>query len=170
MLTFEDVDEILTCDNEDCVCYWKKNVSSRGRAGDVAGCKHSAGYISIKVNGRAYLAHRIVWLLKNGEWPAGQIDHIDGDRSNSRIENLRDTDSRGNNRNGALRSTNTSGTCGVSWHSRAKKWQAYISDNNGKWKHLGFFDDINDAIFGRKSAEIELGYHQNHGRMMKEKK
>ena len=163
--TFAVMDALLRCDFETGVCYWKKGTTNRVC---VAGTKTSNGYIRIEVNGREYGAHRVVWLLKTGAWPSKEIDHIDGDRSNNRFENLRDTDHRGNTRNAALRSDNTSGTTGVCWASHHKRWYAYISDNNGKQIVLGYFVNKDDAIAARKAAETEYGYHKNHGRITKE--
>jgi len=160
--TFEVIDDLLRCDYETGLCYWKKS-TSRVCEGDVAGHKRHDGYVDIGVNGRVYLAHRIVWLLKTGEWPNGQIDHVDGDRSNNRLENLRDVNNRINGMNSTIRSDNTSGSVGVIWNRSRNRWHAQISDENGR-KHLGNFVNIHDAIAARKAAEIELGYHLNHGK------
>lgn len=160
--TFEEVDDVLHCDDETGLLIRKKRTSNSVQIGDIAGNKHPNGYIGISVNGDHYPAHRIVWLLKTGEWPNGDIDHIDGDRSNNRFENLRQVDRRTNSRNQKLRSTNKSGVMGVHWNSRYERWIAQINDENGR-KHLGFFVSKDDAIAARKAAEVALGYHPNHG-------
>jgi hypothetical protein len=168
MLTFRDVDEQLHYDDETGLLIRKKRSSSSVKKCDVAGHKKHDGYITVRVKGRPNLAHRVIWLLKTGSWPTGEIDHIDGDPSNNRFENLRQVDHRTNGMNLRLYSTNKSGMQGVSWHSQTKKWKAQINDDNGK-RYLGCFISIEDAISARKAAEIELGYHTNHGRIMEEK-
>jgi len=161
-LTFNEVDELLRYDPETGVLRWKKRTSNRVRVGDVAGSKHPEGYVSIKVNGIQYLAHRIVWLLKTKTWPTGQIDHIDHERSNNRFENLRDTNNRGNARNQKRSSRNTSGATGVSWNVRDRRWRADIYGENGR-ENLGDFVNKSDAIAARIARESAIGYHKNHG-------
>lgn len=70
----------------------RRSVSRKSLSiGEVAGCVHkSGGYVHIKINGFAYMAHRLAWLYVNGDWPSGHIDHIDGNRTNNAISNLRD--------------------------------------------------------------------------------
>tara|TARA_R110000803_G_scaffold51177_1_gene105931 strand:+ start:686 stop:1198 length:513 start_codon:yes stop_codon:yes gene_type:complete len=108
-------------------------------------------------------AHRVAWLLHTGEWPSGQIDHINGDKVDNRILNLRDVVNAENARNCCLRSTNKSGVPGVYVHSQTGKWTAQINAF-GKTVGLGCFGSKSDAIIARKSAERVLGYHKNHGR------
>jgi hypothetical protein len=100
--------------------------------------------------------------LSNGEWPNGQVDHINGDRSDNRICNLRIVDSQQNCRNQKLRKTNATGTMGVYFHKLTGKWTAQIMQS-GKRIHLGLFDTKEGAISARKLAEVGYGYHPNHG-------
>ncbi len=140
---------------------WK---CSRGnkQSGSLAGyLRH--GYITIKINGKQYAAHRIAWLLTHGMWPNGDIDHINGNILDNRIINLRDVDRTTNLRNMTISSLNTSGITGVHWCKTWGKWKAQIS-GDGKRVVLGSFDNLLDAVCARKSAEIEYGYHPNHGR------
>lgn len=58
-----------------------------------------AGYVSVRLNGRQYQAHRVIWAMAHGKWPDGVIDHINGIRSDNRLDNLRDVSQRGNLRN-----------------------------------------------------------------------
>lgn len=123
----------------------------------------SNGYRRGIVLGRHHLAHRVAWAMHHGGWPQSAIDHVNGVRCDNRITNLRDVDQSTNMRNAQRMKNNTSGQTGVSWGKANNKWIAYISVS-GKRKHLGFFTDISDAVAARKAAELEHGYHPNHGR------
>ena len=123
----------------------------------------SNGYRRGIVLGRHHLAHRVAWAMHHGEWPQSAIDHVNGVRCDNRITNLRDVDQSTNMRNTQRMKNNTSGQTGVSWSKVNNKWNAYISAS-GKRKYLGFFTDISDAVAARKAAELEHGYHPNHGR------
>lgn len=107
-------------------------------------------------------AHQVIWCMVHGEWP-DVIDHIDGDKLNNRIENLRSVSQFENMRNTKLPSDNTSGAIGVFFDARTNRWQAQISEN-GKTKFLGRCADFGEAVALRKHAEARLGYHPNHGR------
>lgn len=111
------------------------------------------------------LAHRVIWALCNGEWSNQQIDHINGDKIDNRIENLRSVTNQENGRNASRRSDNTSGVVGVGWFKRASCWRAQIRVN-GKDIHLGSFQDFNAAVSARKKAEQYYGFHPNHGRSL----
>lgn len=111
---------------------------------------------------RVMQAHRVIWALLYGKWP-DQIDHIDHNGANNRIENLRDVGQSENMKNQPLHKRNTTGTAGVCWHKVCRKWAVQITVGN-KHLHLGVFDLKADAVARRKAAEIEHGYHPNHGR------
>lgn len=96
----------------------------------------------------------------NDQWP-DVVDHIDGDRLNNRIANLRDEGSAGNSLNSSRPSTNTSGHIGV--YRRFNKWVAQINFG-GRTRRIGAYDDIADAVAARKEEERRLGFHENHGR------
>lgn len=114
--------------------------------------------------GKTELAHRIAWAIFYGHWPEAEIDHINGNPRDNRIKNLRDVSRKENCRNTCIPSHNSSGIMGVSWHKRQKKWRAHIK-HDGVYRHIGTFADLNDAITARKSAERDLGFHPNHGRI-----
>lgn len=111
-------------------------------------------YLKIKINKKKYFAHRLAWLYVYGEWPKNQIDHIDGNAFNNRIDNLREVTSRENcqnysiHRNGKL--------VGASFHKQHQKWRATIYEN-GKCKHLGLY-----------STELEA--HNKYKQYLLEKK
>lgn len=115
------------------------------------------------VNGKPCLAHRVIWALVHGEWPTGQIDHINGDPFDNRLSNLRQVESFENQRNMKRPSHNTSGVCGVSWNGARKKWQVRINARR-KTVMIGMFKDFDEAVIARKQAEEDYGYHPNHGR------
>ncbi len=122
------------------------------------------GYRYGSILNRYYRAHRVIWAMITGAWPPEEIDHVNGIRDDNRIENLRAVTRAENMRNAAFRSNNTSGAMGVSWHKRYEKWLSRIKVD-GKQIHLGSFDDKDEAIAARAAAEIEYGFHENHGRM-----
>lgn len=136
-------------------------------AGKIAGAKTNDGYKRVGVTYldqfRQYRVHRVIWALHHGEWPQGAIDHIDHDRLNNRIENLRVTDTAGNGQNRTLNINSTSGFSGVGYHKRDRKWTACIK-LLGKRKYLGYFNTKEEAIQVRKRAERQFGFHENHGR------
>ena len=121
------------------------------------------GYKRGMIFNKFHLAHRVVYAIYHGAWPVNQIDHINGDKSDNRIANLRDVTHAENGRNTPMRINNTSGHTGVSWNINAGKWRARIMVR-GKTKHLGFFPGIEDAIAARAAADVKYGFHANHGR------
>jgi hypothetical protein len=125
--------------------------------------KNSDGYLGGKLMGQSVKAHHVIWALVNGEWPIGEVDHINGNRSDNRVDNLRLTDKSGNQRNASRRKDNTSGQAGVTFNVKWQRWSARINAN-GKRLFLGWFGNFEDAVAARKEAEAEYGYHPNHGR------
>ncbi len=121
-----------------------------------------SGYKYGRVLDNRYYTHRLVWFMVKGYWPQN-IDHIDGNKLNNVLVNLRDVSKQENSKNQKLRVTNTSGTQGVTWHKSTKKWRSYIKAE-GKCITLGSFDDFNMAAQSRKLAEIKYDFHSNHGR------
>lgn len=130
----------------------------RKRTGKPCGTRAntSNGYASVWVGGKTLLAHRIIYAIVRGEIPEGQIDHLNGDRSDNRIENLRDVSGLENMHNSKMPKTNTSGFTGVHWETQRKKWMAQIRVDK-RQKFLGYFDDFEDAVEARKMAKIK--YH-----------
>jgi len=121
------------------------------------------GYKTGHIHKGAYIAHRAIWAMVHGEWPANQIDHINGDRTDNRLINLRAVSNAENSRNQKRQSRNKSGISGVSFHIIRQKYQAYIT-LDGKKQYLGLYETIETAAEARKRAEIQCGFHVNHGR------
>lgn len=125
--------------------------------------RNGMGYLHGHLDSFDYLAHRIIWKLVKGYDPI-HVDHVNGDKTDNRISNLRSVSQQTNQRNQKLPKTNTSGIIGVSWSQRRCNWRARISVG-GKDKALGSFKDFESAVAARKKAERELGFHPNHGRV-----
>lgn len=135
-------------------------------AGKVAGHLNAQNYRVINVDGFARLAHKLIWLHVFGEWieyPKHEIDHVNGDRSDNRLQNLRKVTKSENQRNAGQRRNNTSGVHGVNWKPK------YNSDpNDGRWVariwngprhvYLGSFTSLHEARIARKAAERVLGF------------
>lgn len=103
--------------------------------------------------------HRVIL----GAMPWQVVDHENHDTLDNRRLNLKLTTPKGNSMNMRLKASNTSGFCGVSWHKLTKKWMASIYANK-RHVHLGLFANIEDAIAARKAANVEHGFHENHGK------
>lgn len=112
------------------------------------------------VNG-PMLAHRIGFAIVHGYLPEF-IDHINGDKTDNRIANLRPATKRTNGQNAKRQSNNTSGRVGVSWNKRRRQWHAYIYV--GKQIHLGWFASYEEACTAREDAERHFGFSPIHGR------
>lgn len=135
--------------------------SGTAKAGDVAGTINGMGYRDVRVKSVLHKAHRIAWCIFYGEHPRGNIDHINGDRLDNRIANLRIASLQENARNRRMNRNNKSGVTGVSLVQG--KWHAAIKDKPNHQKHLGVFETLAEAAQARKDAEEKYGYHENHG-------
>lgn len=152
-LTYERVAEVFRCDAETGVLE-RKLKSGRWRAcGDKH--NHSSGYSHLKIDGKNYLAHRLIWLLTYRTWPKF-IDHIDKNPMNNRIDNLRSATRQENNHNRGMNKNSSSGYPGVSFFKRDNKWMAYIRVNS-KQTFLGYFDTPEEAFTAYMLAKIK--YH-----------
>jgi len=129
-------------------------------SGHISDCKmrgkHTL-YISIGINRKKYLGHRLAWLYVYGEMPDEHIDHINGIGTDNSISNLREASNAKNMTNTKHYTNNTSGIKGVHLYKRTGRWIANIQKDK-KNLHLGCFATIEEAANARKKAEIELGY------------
>ena len=142
--------------------FWKNVKCNRVKVEREAGHLNRNGYRYVMFNGKRYFAHRLIWLMQYGYIPDG-IDHINGNRSDNRIENLRAASVSENSMNAKKRSDNTSGIKGVSLDKRSGKWLARCTVA-GKKNHIGLFKNINDAAEAvRLFRENNHGEFANHG-------
>lgn len=123
------------------------------------------GYIQIGIDNKRYSLHRLAWFMTHGSEPDGCIDHINGDKLDNRLTNLRVVTPAENAKNQPLPSRNKSGVMGVCRVKATGRWRAQIGVN-GRQTCLGEFEDKNAAIAARKEAERRFGFHENHGRII----
>lgn len=159
-LTQQRLKEVLNYDAESGIFTWVDN-RSKAAKGKIAGGVDGHGYWIIGIDHVRHSAHRLAWLYVHGCLP-NEVDHQNHNRIDNRLVNLRSTDRSGNARNISKPMNNKSGVMGVSWTKRLGK-------RNDKWevracgKFLGYFDDFFEAVCKRKSAELQFGFHPNHG-------
>lgn len=150
--------EVFSYDAEAGQLLWAVNKGTQAPAGSIAGSV-SNGYRRVQLDGVSTMAHRICWALWHSEWPKGLIDHIDGNRSNNRILNLREGSYAMNRENQRKpRADSASGVLGACWHKSTKKWKASIQVN-GKHIHIGLFASAEaaGAAYLAKKREIHAG-------------
>ena len=122
-------------------------------AGRSAIVNHSNGYKNVTVTGFGFVrAHRVAWAMHYGVWPENDVDHINGDRADNRIFNLRCSTRSENLRNRRKFPKNKSGYVGVSFCNRRGKWNARIGVN-GRYINAGYFDTKEEAAKARAKAE-----------------
>jgi hypothetical protein len=155
-MTAEEARRVLSYKPETGELYWR--VPSRNgvvKAGDLAGHLGVRGYWQIRAFGKAWPAHRVCWLLQFGAWPVGEIDHINGVKTDNRLCNLRDVSKAVNQQNKHRpQSNSTSGVLGASKLSNGK-WRANIRAG-GKNIYLGVFATAEDAGAAYQAAKQRL--------------
>jgi hypothetical protein len=144
--------ETLSYNPETGVFTWLKWRGAHAKAGSEAGATDSKGHRQIRFKMRLYLAHRLAWVMTHGRWPDREIDHINRNRSDNRLSNLRECSHRENSANRSMYKNNKSGVLGVCYYPKYQKWVAYIRAD-GRHKSLGYFDSLEDAEKARKDAE-----------------
>lgn len=121
----------------------------------------SNGYIEISVGSTKYSAHKLAWYFYYGYYPDFHLDHINGDKQDNKIENLRKSTPLQNMRNRGKNKNNSTGFNGV--YKSRNKYRARIKVN-GKLVNLGTFDKLEDAVIAREKANEEYGFDPNHGK------
>lgn len=157
-LTVKRLQELLRYDPATGDFYWKVQTNPRAMVGMQAGKNSLSGpdgnnYRVINVDKKSYRAHNLVWFYFNGVWPTNVIDHINGNRLDNRIENLRDVTRQQNSWNlqGPKRN-NRSGVLGVDWRASKKRWRAQIRIA-GKRVWLGEFKTVEEASAAYQKAK-----------------
>jgi len=150
--------ELLDYDPADGLFRWKKRTSSRISVGDIAGGPIPAGYWIVRVDGKNRYAHRLAWFYVHGAWPPDHIDHINRDRGDNRIANLRLANGSQNNGNRGASRNNTTGEKNVSFHKGSGKYRVTIGSRHGKTIYGGYFHTIDEAAeAARAYRKIQFG-------------
>ena len=126
-------------------------------AGKPAGSVSVYGYRVIRLARKSIRACRLAWFLSHGVWPNGEIDHINGNRLDDRLENLRVVDRAGNSQNkGGAQANNLScGLLGVTWNKQHQRWQAKLMAHKVR-HHVGYFDTPEEAHAAYMAAKARL--------------
>lgn len=177
----DDLFKLMECDASRGILTWKPRAPDQFKGGEDCPTKpwvtwnsryagtaalnavDGSGYLHGQVKGQRVVAHRVIWAMAHGVWPTNDIDHIDGNKQNNAVGNLRDVTRAENLRNTPRRKDNSSGITGVRLHKASGRWTAEIQ-KDGVREHLGYFDTIEEAAAARKVGEVLLGFHPNHGR------
>jgi len=140
--------------------YWKYVKSIRIKAGEEAGRTDGQGYRTVRFNYKMYRTHHLIYLMFHGVLPK-IIDHINGNRLDNRIENLRIATESQNNCNKVRQINNTSGSKNVKWHERIKKYEVSVQINKER-KYIGVFEDLELADLVAQMAREK--YHGQFAR------
>lgn len=147
-ITADRLRELLDYDRATGVFTRRVSTARRMKVGEAAGTVNSAGYVCIMLDKVTYKAHRLAWLYVNGEWPKQMIDHIDGDKANNRIENLRDVPRRINGENQKkAHKTNPNRLLGVTRDNREGVKRPFMAQIvvRGVHKTIGTFETAEAA-------------------------
>jgi hypothetical protein len=154
-LTAEFVRQIFNYDPETGILTWKEALNWRIVIGSTAGSIKKGGRIQVKVNGRMYQVHRIIWLYVTGEWPNYEIDHKDLNPGNNIWTNLRPATTQQNCYNRPMFKNNTSGFKGVRYKKSTGKWEARIK-HMYKDVQIGTFNTVEEAVQAYEEASKRL--------------
>lgn len=159
-MDFETFNDRFRYDPDTGIIAWKRNFyASNGallrKPGDIAGTTLSNGYVQLRVNGKAYLAHRVAWLLTHKRWPTELIDHINGNPSDNRLCNLREASASQNLFNTHNRAIGEAGFRGVFRSSSGNRWRAVVT-KDGKRIYVGSFATPEEASVARERAAAHL--------------
>jgi hypothetical protein len=139
-------------DYKDGALYWRQSPSRNTSAGMRAGCHHGTRYVNVSIKNRLHTEHRLVWLW-HGNDPCDLLDHINGDKHDNRIENLRAATPSQNQHNRQAQKNSSLGVKGV--FCEGTRYTAQIQVN-GKRKRLGSYPTIEEAAAARRQAESLL--------------
>ena len=161
MITQDRLKEVLLYNHETGIFTWRKTMSNRASAGTQAGWSHNAGYVGIRIDGKAYLAHRLAWLYVTGEWPPILVDHRDTVKTNNKFSNLRLANHSQNSENCKISKDNKTGYKGVTFNKQLGKFIARIRKNKIE-HHLGCYEtpELAHVAYVEASARLhgEFGH------------
>ena len=140
--------------------YRKVTTNYNAKAGDLVGVVQKRGYLRVRACSKQYLVHRLIFLIHHGYMPE-TLDHIDGDPTNNRIENLRDATQQQNCYNRRVRKDNKTGATNIYWKKQIQKWCVNLSIN-GKTKHFGYFKDFELAELIATEARVKYRSEFNY--------
>jgi len=176
-ITPEELHNLLIVDGKDGSLVWRARArdkfptnrafntwNSRYAGNQALNCTSPHGYNIGGIHGKNYRAHRVIWAMVHGEWPDSQLDHINRDKADNRISNLRLASNTQNNANRTPLLGSTSKYLGVTWHKLRGKWQAGIVSRT-KRTHLGLFEQEEDAALAYNFAALEIhGEYANYNK------
>lgn len=142
-------------DYKDGILYWKVRLSNAQKIGNRVGSITNRNYLATSINNKSFLVHRLIFAWHHGYYPK-QIDHIDGNRQNNKIENLRPCNYAENNWNAKLRKNSSSGIKNVYWQKSTQKWAVALRKHK-KYIYLGCFADLELAEL--VATEARNKYH-----------
>ena len=134
-----------------------------GTSAGFKGSKKRSPYWKVRLNGSDWYVHRIIYAMHHGYHVTQQIDHIDGNGLNNRIENLREVSQFKNARNVRKYSRNTSGFTGVNWAANCNKWRVQANYEGTRYQ-LGFFENFEEAVAVRKAFNLSHDFDPRHGK------
>ena len=162
-ISAERVRELLDYDPETGVITRRVNCG-RAKSGSIVNSLQSRGYIRVALDGRYYLAHRVAMLIFYGEWPENLVDHINGIKTDNRIENLRSATLSENSMNRIKGTHNTSGIKGVCYVKSRRKWVGRVAKKFGHYGYIGLFKTKEGAEKAVIKARMRIhGEFANHG-------
>jgi len=158
-IPIEILREIFSYDPTSGALIWQKKVASKVVVGTAAGCMRPDGYLCVRCFGCLMLVHRVVWAMHHGYWPPIEVDHINGIKSDNRIENLRKTTIKQNRQNSKLRWDNSTGEKGITFYPDRGTYLVRIQN-----RYIGRFRSKEDAVDARLREEEksygEFSYHR----------
>jgi hypothetical protein len=161
--TVERLHKLLRLDPETGRLYWRVHRGGTATQGSEAFTAVSPyGYRRGTIDGKQFLAHRVVYALAHGRLPDCDVDHMNGNPADNRPCNLRDVVHATNMRNQFLGKHNRTGVVGVSWDARKASWRATIVVDY-RQTHVGYYASIEEAAAARKAAEAGYGFTERHG-------
>lgn len=161
-ITQKQLKELLHYNPETGIFTWRIKPCRKINVTDVVGTTRKDGYLSVTINYKPYLLHRLALLYMTGKIPP-MVDHDNRNTSDNRFSNLNESDIWNNSKNCKPNKSNTSGVMGVYWCKERESWEVKIGVNSKKI-HIGRFKDKDDAIKARKEAEVKYNFHPNHGK------